>query len=98
MHISVIKQHIEDSAHHLLVSAEKEEGNTKEALVIIRKYVATRNISEEEETLLKIQLSDTLKIFGIVVPFVLIPGASILMPILIKVAEKHHINLLPSVI
>jgi len=39
---------------------------------------------------------DSLKILGIGIPFVLIPGASILMPILVRVARKHHIELMPS--
>jgi len=98
MNTATIIQHIEDGAHHLLISVHKEEANTKETAVIIRKYVATGQISEEEERALKLQLADTLKIVGIVVPFVLIPGASIVMPILIKVAGKHNINLMPSVV
>jgi len=91
-------QHIEDSAHHLLISVHKEEANTKETGTIIKKYIETGKISDDEEKMLKLQLADTLKIVGIVVPFVLIPGASIVMPILIKVAGKHNINLLPSVV
>ena len=94
---AIIVQHIEDAAHHLLISVHKEEANTKETGVIIRKYVHTGHISVEEEHMLKVQVADTLKIVGIVVPFVLIPGASIVMPILIKVAGKHNINLMPSV-
>ena len=97
MHVTVIIKHIEDSAHHFLISVHKEEANTKEAAAIVKKYMATGKISEDEEKLLKLQLADTLKIVGIVVPFVLIPGASIVMPILIKVAGRHNINLLPSV-
>jgi hypothetical protein len=96
-HATIIK-HIEDSAHHLLTSCQKEEENTKVTIVIIRQYVTTGHISHEEEKALKLQLQDTLKIVGIVVPFVLIPGASIVMPILIKVAGKHNINLMPSVV
>ena len=98
MDITIIKEHIEASAHHLLISVQKEEMNTMETGEVIRKYIKTGQISEDEEKLLKLQLEDTLKIVGIVVPFVLIPGASIVMPILIKVASKHNINLLPSVV
>jgi len=97
MHIDIIKQHIEDSTHHLVLSVHKEEENVKQVGTIIRKYVHTGVITEEEEHLLKLQVSDTLKIVGIVVPFVLLPGASIIIPILIKVASKHNINLMPSV-
>ena len=46
--------------------------------------------------MLRTQVMDSLKILGIGIPFVLIPGASILMPILVRVARKHHIELMPS--
>jgi len=65
---------------------------------VIKKYIHTGTITSEEEHLLKLQVADTLKIVGIVVPFVLIPGASIIMPIIIKVAQKYHVNLMPSVL
>lgn len=97
MDITLVKQHVESAAHHLLTSAQKEEANTKLSIVIVRKYISTGALTEEEEHALKTELSDALKILGIAVPFVLIPGASIVMPIIIKVAEKHNINLLPSV-
>jgi hypothetical protein len=93
--IIIIKK-IEDSAHHFLHSIRVEYEGTKEAGVIIRKYMVEGTISHEEEKILKVQLVDSLKIIGIGVPFVLIPGASILMPILIKVAQKHNIELMPS--
>ena len=53
-------------------------------------------ITDDEDQLLKIQIMDSLKIVGIGIPFILIPGASVLMPILIRVADKHHIELMPS--
>ncbi|WP_256371696.1 hypothetical protein [Flavobacterium sp. YO12] len=33
---------------------------------------------------------------GIGIPFVLLPGASVLLPILIKAAHKYNIQLMPS--
>lgn len=87
---------IEEHAHHFLQGVKAEYQGDKEATLIIRKYLKEGNISEEEEQLLKTQLMDSLKIVGIAVPFALIPGASVVMPILIKVAGKHHINLMPS--
>ena len=98
MHNNIIKQHIEDSAHHLVLSIHKEEENVKQVSIIIRKYLKTGTITDDDELLLKLQVCDTLKIVGIVVPFVLLPGASIILPILIKVASKHNINLMPSII
>ena len=87
---------IEESAHHFLFCVKTEYGNTREAGQIMEKYLREGKITPEEEHILKTQFVDTLKIAGVVVPFVLIPGASILMPILIKVAAKHNIELLPS--
>jgi hypothetical protein len=33
---------------------------------------------------------------GIGIPFILIPGASILLPAIIYVAKKHNVNIFPS--
>ncbi len=87
---------IEDGAVHFIESIKEEARDTKEASSIIGKYITEGSISDEEEEILKKQMWDTLKIFGVVVPFVLIPGASIIIPILIKVAKKNKIDLLPS--
>ncbi len=87
---------IENHAHHFLQEMKTEYTGDKEAVGIIRKYLTEGKISEEEEHIVKTQLMDSLKIVGIGIPFVLIPGASIIMPILIKVAGKHNIELLPS--
>lgn len=87
---------IEEHSHHFLQGVKTEYEGDKEAVIIIQSYVRTGIISEEEEHLLKTQLMDSLKIVGIGVPFALIPGASVLIPILIKVADKYNIQLLPS--
>lgn len=87
---------IEEHIHHFLQNVHKEYDGDKEALVIIRTYIKDGKITEENEIILKTQLMDSLKILGVGIPFVLIPGASVLMPIIIKIAEKHNINLLPS--
>jgi len=89
-------QKIEVSAHHFVRGMKEEAKGTKEAAEIIGKYMKERKISDEEEKILKAQLWDTLKIVGVVVPFIVIPGASILIPILIKVAKKHNIDLMPA--
>ncbi len=92
----VIIEKIEAGAHHFLYCVKTEYAGTKEAAQIMEKYLKGEKITHEEEHILKTQLVDSLKIAGVVVPFVLIPGASILMPILIKVAAKHNIELLPT--
>jgi len=91
-----IVEKIEESAHHFLHGMKLEYDGTKEAGAVVRKYVKGEHITPEEEHILKTQLMDSLKMAGVMVPFVLIPGASILMPILIKVAGKYNIELLPA--
>lgn len=91
-----IETTIAQNVHHFLRDVKAECEGTKEAGAIIRKYLKDGSISHEEEVILKTQLMDSLKIMGIGIPFVLIPGASILMPIIIREASKHHIDLLPS--
>lgn len=73
-----------------------EAVETKEATLLIQKYVLEGKITKEEEALIKKQAADILKIVGIGIPFVLLPGASIIIPFLIKAAERRNINLLPS--
>ncbi len=92
----VIIKKIEDSAHHFLYCVKTEYASTKEAALIMEKYLRAGRITHEEEHILKAQLVDSLKLAGVVVPFVLIPGASILMPVLVKVAARHNIELLPA--
>jgi hypothetical protein len=91
-----IETTIEEYGHHFLHGLKIEYKGDKEAVFIIQKYLKGEKISEAEEHILKNQLADSLKIVGIGVPFVLIPGASVLMPILIKVANKHNIDLTPT--
>lgn len=87
---------LEEHIHHFLLGLKEEYKGDKEAIHIIHKYMREGRINDQEEKVLKTQLVDSLKIIGIGVPFALIPGTAILMPIIIKVASKHNIQLLPS--
>lgn len=91
-----IETTIEENIHHFLFDLKREGEGEKEAVLIIQKYIREGEINEEEENILKTQFFDSLKIVGIGIPFLLIPGASILMPILIRVANKYNIELMPS--
>lgn len=91
-----IEAAIEVYAHHFLKGLKTEYEGDKEALLIIQQFITTGKINAQQDHILKTQLADSLKILGIGIPFVLIPGASVLMPILIKVAAKHNIELMPS--
>lgn len=91
-----IKAIIEEHSHRFLHGLKAEYDGDKKAGSIIISYVKTGEISVDDEHLLKNQFTDSLKIIGIGVPFALVPGASILIPLLIKEAEKHNIELMPS--
>jgi hypothetical protein len=91
----IIKK-IEENIHLFLLNVKKQAANTKEAGSVIEKYLKEGEITDEEEKILQTQLWDSLKIVGVVIPFVLIPGASLLMPLILKVAEKNDIELLPT--
>lgn len=89
-------ERIKDGLKAFLESCKQESSETKEAGLIIAKYAKYGKITEEEEGKLKQQLQDVAKIAGIGIPFAVIPGASLLLPLLIKVAQEHEIDLLPS--
>ena len=73
-----------------------EAKETREASKVIVKFLKEGKVSKEEEHELKSQIYDLFKMAGIGVPFVLIPGSTLLMPFLIKLANKKGIELLPS--
>ena len=94
--INKILERVEEGAHHFLFCIKEEKDKTRAAAKYISMYMKGETLTKEQEYLIKQQMVDSLKLVGIVVPFVLLPGASLLMPILIKVAAKHNIELMPS--
>lgn len=87
---------IEENIHIFILNIKQQASNTKEAGLVIEKFILEGEITDEEEKILQTQLWDSLKIVGVVIPFVLIPGASLLLPLIIKVAKKNNIELLPT--
>lgn len=85
-----------DSLVKFIVGIQKETRDTKEAAAILKKYASTGKVSKEESRLLRTQVYDILKGVGIGIPFMLVPGASVLIPFLIKVAKNRGVDLLPS--
>ena len=73
-----------------------EAKETHEASKIVVKFLKEGKVNKEEEHELKTQIYDLFKIAGIGIPFMLIPGSTLLMPFLIKLANKKGIDLLPS--
>lgn len=90
------KQKVSNALTVFLTGVKNEASDTKEASKIIIKYIAQQKITKEEEKHLKTQIYDIFKILGIGIPFMLIPGASIIIPFILKIAEKQGIDLFPS--
>jgi len=75
---------------------KNEACETKSASKILAKHLKGEEITKEEEEELRNQFFDVLKIAGIGIPFALIPGASILLPVIISVAKRYNIDIMPS--
>lgn len=73
-----------------------EVDETKEASKIFLKFARDGKISKEEEKELRTQVYDIFKAVGIGIPFALIPGSTLLMPFLVRLAKKRGIDLLPT--
>jgi hypothetical protein len=61
--------------------------------------VATMRLSKiqkEECDKFKEQMIDVIKILGIGIPYMLIPGSSLLLALVVSIAKKYKINILPS--
>ena len=70
-----------------------EAKETKDAGKLMIKYMKKGKLTPSEEKELRVQFYDLLKIMGIGVPFVLIPGASVLVPFLIKISNTKMFNI-----
>lgn len=73
-----------------------EAKETHSASKVVMKFVKEGKVSKEEELELRTQVYDLFKMAGIGIPFMMIPGSSLLLPYLLKIAEKKGIDLLPS--
>ncbi len=82
--------------NNFLIGMKNEASDTKEASRIIIKFIAQQHITTKEEKHLKTQVADIFKILGIGIPFMLIPGATLLIPFILKAADKKGIDIYPS--
>jgi hypothetical protein len=97
--IKKIKANRKKSAKAIKVFAKNlgtEAKETGKASKILMKFLVNGKVTEEEEKELKIQVYDLFKIAGIGIPFFMIPGASLLLPFLLKISSKYGINILPT--
>jgi hypothetical protein len=90
------KDKVNKAFHDLLIGIKTEATETQQASRIFVKYLKEGEVTKEEEKELRTQVYDLLKVLGIGVPFTLIPGASLLLPFLIKIAKKKGIDILPT--
>ena len=75
----------------------KQEGNkTSEAAIILSRYAKGEKVSKEDMEKFRSQMIDVIKVLGIGVPFAIIPGSSLLLPLVIAIAKKYNIDILPS--
>lgn len=91
-----VRKNFKEQLHDFLENSAKEIVETKEAGAIIFKHIQGTTLTKEEKTFIRIQTYDVLKSIGIIVPFVFIPGASIVIAAIVTVANKKGINILPS--
>lgn len=77
---------------------KKEYGDTKDLLPLIRKFMKTKTLSKDEKEIFQKQMKDNLKLLGLgAIAAIPIPGTMLLIPVIIQVAKKFNVNLLPEV-
>jgi len=77
-------------------SLKKEAKETKQASYLVVKFLKEGKLSKKEEKELKLQFYDVLKIMGLGIPFFMIPGATVLVPFLIKLSRKLGLDIIPT--
>jgi len=90
------KKTFRENLNEFLEKSAHEIAETKEAGIILNKYLHGHKLTIEEKKFIRTQTFDVLKSIGIIVPFAFIPGASILIPVIVVVAKKKGIQILPS--
>jgi hypothetical protein len=74
---------------------KQELGETKEGAVILKKMVMGKQLSSEETDALKQQAKDIAKGIPLLALFA-VPGGGIATAVLVKVAKKYGVNLMPT--
>lgn len=75
---------------------KKEGAETSEAAKILSRYASGEKVSKEDMEKFRNQLIDVVKIIGIGIPMAVIPGSTLLLPLVLKVAKKYNIDVRPS--
>jgi hypothetical protein len=76
---------------------KKEYGDTKDLLPIIRKFIKTKKLTDDEKKIFRKQMKDNLKLLGLgAIAAIPLPGTMLMIPVIIELAKKFNINLLPE--
>lgn len=76
---------------------QKEYGDTKDLMPILRKFIRGATLSPREKVMFQKQMKDTLKLLGLgAIAAIPIPGTMLLIPVVVQLAKKFNINLLPE--
>ena len=75
----------------------KNEGSkTSDAAVILSRYARGENVSKEDMDKFRLQMIDVAKMVGIGDPLAIIPGSTLLLPLVLSIAKRYNIDILPS--
>jgi hypothetical protein len=79
-----------------LKNLKKEGQETSDAAHILKRYALGEKVSKEEMETFRKQMISILKILGIGIPLVILPGSTLLLPLVLSVAKKYNIDILPN--
>ena len=86
-------QQLNDFIIDFLKRLKKEGNETSEAAVILSRYAKGEEVSKEDMDKFRNQMIDVIKVLGIGIPFTVIPGSSLLLPLVISIAKKYNIRI-----
>jgi len=89
------KEKMKKGLNNFKLKILEEKDDYKEVATILRNFSKTGNITKSDARIVKLQLYDTLRMVGLGGIFFL-PGGAFGVVVLIKLAKRLGINLLPS--
>lgn len=90
-----MKLHVKEKIKLFLSNVKKQFLYNKQARTILLAYTKSGFITEEQNKILKNIIADNLKIVSLSSTFIL-PGGSLILPLLFRLAKKYNINIMPS--
>lgn len=91
-HIKKLRFFLKD----FLTRAKRQGEYSSEAWNILIRYTKGESITKDDVKKLRTQIIDLIKILGIGIPYILIPGSTLLLALLVSISKKYKIKILPS--